>query len=192
MWCQFGVGSWFPRPAWCWPMYYGVDEPVCGVSYVMTAGELDVCSSVWWGWDTLVCSAGVAQSGRGDTDVVFGPGVVQHGWVDGLICADGSLRPEPPPMPKMCSRCLLYAAACQDMAIASASMYWTRVHISACCSWVIAIDSILYPFSLLEWHSFHCCDVRIADCLWQDMTISSICHVTVTVSQSEGCIRVSV
>ena len=29
--------------------------------------------------------------------MVVGPGVAQPGWVDGLICADGSLRPEPPP-----------------------------------------------------------------------------------------------
>ena len=33
--------------------------------------------------------------------------------------------------------------------------------------------------------------MRIADCLWQDMTIASICHVTVTFCQFEGCIRVS-
>ena len=34
--------------------------------------------------------------------------------------------------------------------------------------------------------------MRIADCLQQDIAIVSICHVTVTVCQSEGCIRVSV
>ena len=34
--------------------------------------------------------------------------------------------------------------------------------------------------------------MRIADCLWQDMAIAYICHVTVTVCQSEGCIRISV
>ena len=49
--------------------------------------------------DTLVCGAGVARSG---IEVVVGPGVAQPGWVDGLICADGSLRPEPPPMHAMC------------------------------------------------------------------------------------------
>ena len=32
----------------------------------------------------------------------------------------------------------------------------------------------------------------MADCLWQDMAIAYICHVTVTVCQSEGCIRVCV
>ena len=34
--------------------------------------------------------------------------------------------------------------------------------------------------------------MRIADCLWQDTAIASICHVTVTDCQSEGCIIVSV
>ena len=34
--------------------------------------------------------------------------------------------------------------------------------------------------------------MRIADCLWQDMAIASICHVTVTVCQCEGCIRLFV
>ena len=32
---------------------------------------------------------------------------------------------------------------------------------------------------------FQCCDVRIADCLWQDMAIASICHVMVTVCLTE-------
>ena len=119
----------------------GVDEPVCGVSSVMIASELDVCGcdSVMsdearyssgvelvlsiddavrvGGWlsvvgDTLVCGAGVAQSHRGDTDMVVGPGVVQPGWVDGLICADVSLRPWPPPMHAMCLCRMLLAAAC--------------------------------------------------------------------------------
>ena len=54
--------------------------------------------------DTLVCGDGVARSGRGDTEGVVGPGVAQRGWVDGLICADGSRRPEPPPMHAMCLR----------------------------------------------------------------------------------------
>ena len=116
----------------------GVVEPVCGVSSVMTAGELDVfgydsavsdetgevvsvgdvvaCGddpllpdAVRVGGrlsvvgDTLVCRAGVARSsGRGDTKAVVGPGVAQGGLVDGLICADSSLRPEPPPMHAMC------------------------------------------------------------------------------------------
>ena len=33
---------------------------------------------------------------------VVGPGVAQPGWVAGFICADGSLRPEPPPMHALC------------------------------------------------------------------------------------------
>ena len=40
--------------------------------------------------------------------------------------------------------------------------------------------------------SFRCCGVRIADCFRQYMAIASICHVTVTVCQSGGYIRVSV
>ena len=48
--------------------------------------------------DTLVCDSGVAQSGRGDAEVRVTPGMAQPVWVDELICADGSLRPEPPPM----------------------------------------------------------------------------------------------
>ena len=47
--------------------------------------------------DTMMCGAVVARSDRGDTDLVVGSGVTQPGWVDGLISADGSLRPEPPP-----------------------------------------------------------------------------------------------
>ena len=87
----------------------GVDEPVCGVSSVITAGELDVfvCDSVVsdetgevvsvddvvaCGDDavrvggrlsmvgaTLVCGAGVARSGTGDTGAVVGSGVAQRG-----------------------------------------------------------------------------------------------------------------
>ena len=117
----------------------GVDEPVCGVSSVMIAGQLDVfgydsvvydetgevvsCDDVVACGDDpllpyavrvggrlsvvgdiLVCCAGVARSSRGDSEAVVGPGVAQRGWVDGLICADGSLRPESPPMPAMCLR----------------------------------------------------------------------------------------
>ena len=62
--------------------------------------------------NTLMCGAGVALSDRGDTEVMVGPGVVQPGWVDGLISADGSLRPEPPPMHAMCLRRMLLTAAC--------------------------------------------------------------------------------
>ena len=62
--------------------------------------------------ETLMCGAEVAQSDWGDTEVVDGPGVVTPGWVDGLICADGSLWTEPPSMHAMCMRRMLLAAAC--------------------------------------------------------------------------------
>ena len=42
---------------------------------------------------------------------VVGLGVAQPGWVDGLICADNSLRPETPPMHAMCLCRSLLAAA---------------------------------------------------------------------------------
>ena len=48
--------------------------------------------------DTVVCDSGVARSGRVDAEVMVVPGVAQPVWVDELICADGSLRPEPPPV----------------------------------------------------------------------------------------------
>ena len=48
--------------------------------------------------DTLVCDSGIARSGRGDTEVMVVPRVAQPVWVDELICGDGSLRPEPPPV----------------------------------------------------------------------------------------------
>ena len=101
----------------------GVDEYVCGVSSVMTAGELDVC-----GCDSLVSVGAGYSSGVevvddvvacGDDTLlpdafrvsgwlsVVGPGVAQRGWVDGLICVDVSLRPEPPPMHAMCLRLIV-------------------------------------------------------------------------------------
>ena len=98
----------------------GVDVPVCGVSSVMTAGELDVCCCgslvsdetgdvsvddvVSFGDDPLlpdsVCVGGrlsvvgdtLACDSRGDTEVLVVPGVAQP------VGVDGSLRPEPPPM----------------------------------------------------------------------------------------------
>ena len=92
---------------------YGVDEYLCRVSSVMTGGELDVC-----GYDSVVpdevgdnlgCDVGVARGSRGDTGW----------WLDqewfnlfGQTCADGSLRPEPPPIHAMCLRRMLLAAAC--------------------------------------------------------------------------------
>ena len=110
----------------------GVDEPVFGVSSVMTAGELDVCGcdslasdetgdvvsvddvvacgddpllpdavhvvgGLSVGGDILMYGAEVARSGIGDTEEVVVSGVAQPFWVDELICADGSLQPEPPP-----------------------------------------------------------------------------------------------
>ena len=42
---------------------------------------------------------------------VVGVGVAQPGCVDGLFCADDSLRPESPPMHAMCLRRGLLAAA---------------------------------------------------------------------------------
>ena len=83
--------------------------------------------------DTFVCGAGVARIDRGDTEVVAGPGVVRPDWVDGLICADGSLRPEPPPMHAMfCVVCYWLLPVNQDMTIAT--MYSTGVQIVACMS----------------------------------------------------------
>ena len=64
---------------------------------------------------TLVCDSGVARSGRGDTEMVVVPGVAKPVWVDGLICADGSMRPEPPPMNALWLRrrpSMLLTAAC--------------------------------------------------------------------------------
>ena len=119
----------------------GVDEPVCGVSSVMTASELDVCGCdsivsdeagnssgvemivpIYYaflvgGWlsvagDTSMGGAGVARSDRGDNGWWFVPGVVQPSWVDGLTCADGFLRPEPPLMHAMSLQRMLLAAAC--------------------------------------------------------------------------------
>ena len=87
-------------------------------SSVMTADELDMCAC-----DSLVsggagdsCSVEVVDDvvACGDDAVlpdafrvgdwlsVVGLGVAQPGWVDGLVCADDSLRPEPPPVYAMC------------------------------------------------------------------------------------------
>ena len=83
----------------------GVDESVCCANSVLAAGILDSCG-------VEVVDGGVAcDDGTRLPDAfrvggclsVVGPGVAPPGWVDGLFCADGSLRPEPPPMPAMCS-----------------------------------------------------------------------------------------
>ena len=60
--------------------------------------------------DTLVCGAGVAWSDRGNTEAVVGSGVAQRGWVNRLMFADDSLRPEPPPYAMCLCRSLLAAA----------------------------------------------------------------------------------
>ena len=60
----------------------------------------------------LMCGVGVARSDRGDTEVVVGPRVVQPCCMDGLICAYGSLRAQPPPMHSTCLCRMLLAAAC--------------------------------------------------------------------------------
>ena len=95
--------------------------------FVMTAREFDVCAC---DSDSLVMTAGdLVSDWAGDSsgaesvdDVVacsddavlpdvfrvggwlsvVGLGVAQPGWVDWLVCADDSLRPEPPPMHAMC------------------------------------------------------------------------------------------
>ena len=62
-----------------------------------------------------VTLAGVARSGGGDTGVVGVPGVAQSVLLDGFICADGSLRPKPPPMNALWLRrraFMLLTAAC--------------------------------------------------------------------------------
>ena len=57
-------------------MVYGVDEPVCDVSSVMTTGELDVC-----GCDSLV------SAGAGDSSGV-------EGVDDVVACGDDTLLPD--------------------------------------------------------------------------------------------------
>ena len=83
------------------------------VSDVVGVGVGDCLSVVA---DEVLCCAGVGRRGdRGDAEssVVFGPGVAPPGGVDGLVCVDDSLRPEPPPMHAMCLRCcILLEAAC--------------------------------------------------------------------------------
>ena len=84
------------------------DDPLLPDS-VRASGRLSVVG------ETLACDSGVARSGRGDTEVVVVPGVAPPVWVDRLICMDGSLRPEPPPMNALWLRCrppVLLTAAC--------------------------------------------------------------------------------
>ena len=74
------------------------DDPLLPDS-VRASGRLSVVG------ETLACDSGVARSGGGDTEVVVVPGVAPPLWVDRLICMDGSLRPEPPPMNALWLRC---------------------------------------------------------------------------------------
>ena len=83
----------------------GVDESVCCANSVLAAGILDSCG-VEVVDDGVECDDGTRLPDAfrvGGCLSVVGPGVAPPGWVDGLFCADGSLRPEPPPMPAMCS-----------------------------------------------------------------------------------------
>ena len=93
----------------------------------MTADEFDVCACESVVSDGAGDSSGVEVIGDvvacgddtvlpdalrvGDWLSVVGLGVAQPGWVDGLVCADDSLRPEPPPMYAMCLCRSLLAAA---------------------------------------------------------------------------------
>ena len=80
--------------------------------------------------NNLVCGAGVAWSDRGDTEVVVEPRVVQPGWVDGVICSNGFLRPDPPPMHSMCLHRMLLTAAC-------------------CCSSTVSDDDQTYSMMMM-------------------------------------------
>ena len=83
----------------------GVDKSVCFANSVLAAGILDSCG-VEVVDDGVACDDGTRLPDAfrvGGCLSVVGPGVAPPGWVDGLFCADGSLRPEPPPMPAMCS-----------------------------------------------------------------------------------------
>ena len=87
-------------------------------SSVMTADELDMCAcdSLVSGWagdsssvevvdDVVACGDDAVLPDAflvGDWLSVVGLEVAQPGWVDGLVCADDSLRPEPPPLYAMC------------------------------------------------------------------------------------------
>ena len=69
--------------------------------------------------------------------MVVVPGVAQPVWEDGLICVDGSLRPEPPPV-------FWQMHVNQDITIAS--MYSTGVHIVVCVSGTWQLPLSLYLF----------------------------------------------
>ena len=92
-------------------VFVSVDDVVCGDDPLLVGvGDCWVVVG-----DAMLCGAGVTRDGGGDAEssVVLGSGVVPPGGVDGLVCADDSLRPEPPPIHAMCLRyCILLAAAC--------------------------------------------------------------------------------
>ena len=144
----------------------GVDESVCGVNSVTTVGDIDV-----FGCDSLVSDGFGDSSGVEVVDdvvacgddillpdafrvggwlSVVGLGVAQPGWVDGLICADDSLRPEPLPMHAMCLCRSLLAAAWynRDMVIASASnKVCVEVYLRLVgypCRYLFALYSVLH------------------------------------------------
>ena len=75
-----------------------VDDVVASNDDPLLPDAVRVGSRLSVAGDTLVCDSGVTRNGRGDTEVVIVPVVAQLVCVYGLICADGSLRPEPPPM----------------------------------------------------------------------------------------------
>ena len=88
-----------------------VDVFVCGEG-PLVVGVGDCLSVVP---DEVLCCAGVTRGDGGDAEssLVLGSGVALPGGVDGLVCVDGSLRPEPPPMHDMCFfYCILLAPAC--------------------------------------------------------------------------------
>ena len=92
-------------------VFVSCDDVVCGDDPLLV-GVGDCLLVVG---DAMLCRAGVTRDGGGDAEssVVVGSGVAPPGGVDGLVCADDSLRPEPPPIHAMCLRyCILLAAAC--------------------------------------------------------------------------------
>ena len=98
--------------------------------------------------DTLMCGAVVALNDRGNTGMVVGPAVVQPGWVDGLICADGSLRPSLLQCTQcVCIVCYWLLPVNQDMTIAT--MCSTGVHIVACMSGTWQLTLSLHLFCVM-------------------------------------------
>ena len=82
--------------------------------------------------------------------MVVVPGVAQPVWKDGLICVDGSLRPEPPPVNAMWLRrrpsIIFFWQMPVNQDITIASMYSTGVHIVVCVSGTWQLPLSLYLF----------------------------------------------